>query len=166
MDPDGVADYRPRVLSAEASIEVDRPTQEVWAFIADLDNLRSWNPELTRVEWQPPVELGLTFTLTLNIGVRLVGDARITDYQVDRSIGWNTQLRAPRWLGGGSSVAVVYFTEPVGEGRTRLGRQLRLGPRGLLWLLAPLLVLVLRRDQFVAQEIVDIKEILEAPDAS
>jgi hypothetical protein len=153
------------VLSAEASIEVDRPAKEVWAFIADLDNLRSWNPELTRVEWRPPVELGLAFTLTLNIGVRLVGDARITHYQVDRSVGWDTRLRAPRWLGGGSSVAVVYLTEPAGEGRTRLGRQLRLSPRGLLWLLAPLLVLVLRRDQFVAQEIMDIKEILEGREA-
>jgi hypothetical protein len=43
--------------------------------------------------------------------------------------------------------------------------RLRLGPRGLLWLLAPLLVLVIRRDQFVAQEIVDIKEILEGREA-
>jgi uncharacterized membrane protein len=149
------------VLQAEVSIDVNRPATDVWAYIADLDNLLAWDEGTVSVDWRPPLRLGATFTIVIRVGVLLVGDARVFAYQPAEKVGWESRLRAPRWLGGASAVNALFVTEALGEDRTRLHRRLRLEPHGLLRLATPLFALLLRQDRLVAEEIVNIKAILE-----
>jgi uncharacterized membrane protein len=149
------------VLRGEASIEVNRPAADVWAYIANLDNLPRWDPGGIKVDWQTPLAVGSTFTIYVRAGVLLIGDGRVLECQQGEKIGWVSSLRSPRWLGKGGSVRALFTTTAMGESRTLLTRRIELAPRGLLRLATPLFALLLRHERNVAEEIVNIKAILE-----
>ena len=81
----------------EASTVVERPAQDVWAYLADLNQLKSWDPDVLDVRWTPPARLDQTFTIVVDLisGRPLVGDARIVACEPGRRI----------WVGGASSGA-------------------------------------------------------------
>ena len=146
----------------EANTVVDRRVEEVWALISDLSNLKTWDPDVLDVQWQPPVGLGQTFTITVDLAGRpLVGDARIATFDPGRRIGWMARPRAPGWITGRgrSYLVATYITDPTQGDRTRLTRRLELEPRGLLRILGPALAYLARRERYA--EISNLKRILE-----
>ena len=152
----------------QASVDVDRTADDVWAYMADLRNLRGWDPDVLDVQWQPPAALGQSFTIVVDLGGGrpLVGDARIASFEPGRRIGWEARPQAPGWITGGgkSRLIATYSTEPSGTDRARLTRRLELEGHGLLAILTPALVFLARRERYA--EIENLKRILEGQGAS
>ena len=147
----------------QASVHVERSTDDVWAYLADLRNLKLWDPDVLDVQWQPPAALGQTFTIVVDLGGGrpLVGDARIASLEPGRCIGWEARPRAPGWITGGgrSRLVATYRTEPSGADGTRLSRRLELEGHGLLGIVTPALAFLARRERYA--EIENLKRILE-----
>ena len=147
----------------EASTVVERSAEDIWAYIADLSMLKTWDPDVLEVRWAPPARLDQTFTIVVDfIGGRLlVGDARIVTCEPGRNIGWEARPHAPGWVTGGgrSFLIATYSTQPMSEARTRLTRRLELEPHGLLALVAPAMAFLARRERYA--EISSLKRILE-----
>jgi hypothetical protein len=148
----------------EAKTVVERRADEVWAFIADLNNQKLWDPDVLDIQWHSPVGLGDTFVITVDLGGGrpLVGDARIASYEPGRQIGWEARPRAAGWItGGGRSLLVAtYLTQSLAGDRTTLTRRLEIEGHGLLRVLGPGLAFLARRERFA--EITNLKRILEA----
>ena len=148
----------------EASTVVERPAQDVWAYLADLNQLKSWDPDVLDVRWTPPARLDQTFTIVVDLisGRPLVGDARIVACEPGRRIGWEARPQAPGWVTGGgrSHLTATYTTEPMSDDRTRLTRRLELEPRGMLALVGPAMAFLARRERHA--EISNLKRILES----
>ncbi|HEY3072228.1 MAG TPA: SRPBCC family protein [Candidatus Limnocylindrales bacterium] len=144
---------------AQASVIVNRPPAEVWAYIADIGTMERWDPGVEVVEPVPPLARGSTFTITAQVFGRRVADARIEEFEPGRRIGWKATARGGWITGGGSWVSATYLTEPQ-DGATRLTRIMHGEARGpLMHLLQPLLLAKARRER--AEEISNIKTILE-----
>ena len=148
----------------EASTVVERPAQDVWAYLADLNQLKSWDPDVLDVRWTPPARLDQTFTIVVDLisGRPLVGGARIVACEPGRRIGWEARPQAPGWVTGGgrSHLTATYTTEPMSDDRTRLTRRLELEPRGMLALVGPAMAFLARRERHA--EISNLKRILES----
>ena len=155
------------MFRVSATTVVYRSHHEVWAYIADLDTLREWDPGVAEVGWRPPLSVGSTFTITLGIGdLRLVGDARITAFEPSRKVGWDSTPRLPRWVtGGGKSHLLGTYLIDAADGETKLTRQFSGEGHGALRMAEPLIAWLARRKR--ADEIANIKRILEArPDVA
>ncbi len=156
------------MYAVQASVNVERSADDVWAYMADLGNLKSWDPDVLDVQWQPPAALGQSFTIVVDLGGGrpLVGDARIASLEPGRRIGWEARPRAPGWITGRgrSRLIATYSTEPSGADRTRLTRRLELEGHGLLRVVTPALAFLARRERYA--EIENLKRILEGPGGS
>jgi carbon monoxide dehydrogenase subunit G len=152
------------MFKVEATILVDRPASEVWEYIADLDNLKAFDPGVVEVQWQRPLTLGAVFVITIALrGLHLVGDARVTDLEPGRRIGWDSRPRLPRRVTGGgrSHLLGVYVTDPDNGGRTRLTRVFSGEGHGALRLAEPFIGRLARAKRF--DEISNLKRILDRP---
>jgi carbon monoxide dehydrogenase subunit G len=151
------------MFKVSATTLVDRPPDQVWAYVADLDTLGDWDPGVVEVNWRPPLSLDAAFTITLGIGPwRLVGDARITAFAPSRKIGWDSKPRLPGWVTGGgrSHLLGTYLTDPADGGQTRLTRLFEGEGHGAFRIAEPLIGWLARRKR--ADEISNVKRILEA----
>jgi hypothetical protein len=150
----------------QASVDVDRSADDVWAYMADLRNLKGWDPDVLDVQWQPPAALGQPFTIVVDLGGGrpLVGDARIASLEPGRRIGWEARPQAPGWITGDgkSRLIATYSAEPRGVDRARLTRRLELEGHGLLRILTPALAFLARRQRYA--EVENLKRILEGSD--
>lgn len=151
------------MFRVSATTLVNRPHHEVWAYIADLNTMREWDPGVVEVDWRPPLSLDAAFTITLGIGRRrLVGDARVTAFEPSLKIGWDSKPRLPGWITGGgtSHLLGTYLTDPAEDGQTRLTRLFEGEGHGALRIVEPLIGWLARRKR--ADEISNVKRILEA----
>lgn len=109
----------------ESSIVIDRPLEEVFAFLADLENDVDW-----RREWVDgnktsagPIGLGTMFRLVGKaFGRRFEVDYETTEYDPNRSAAWKSvsgPLPPRFWrtfvhVDGGTLVTIRYEAEPRG----------------------------------------------------
>jgi hypothetical protein len=151
------------MYTIEASTVVDRPADETFAYLADLNNLKQWDPDVLDVEWKAPAALDEQFTIVVDLGRgrRLVGDAKIVSFDPGRRIGWEARPRAPGWITGGgrSYLVATYSSQPLEGGRTKLIRRLDLEPHGLLRIIGAAMAFLARRERHA--EIWNLKRILE-----
>jgi hypothetical protein len=78
-----------RYISSE--ININRPPQEVWDILTDLDAFDSWNPFIVRAEGD--VEPGAHLTITTKAsGKTFTLHPKITKCQPGRSFGWTGRL--------------------------------------------------------------------------
>jgi hypothetical protein len=78
-------------------IEISRPAQEVFAFLADLENVPKWNYAITKTRKTSPSEVGVgtTFEQTRSIPTPSREHLTITDFHPDRQ--WPSKAR---WAAG------------------------------------------------------------------
>ncbi|WP_019884373.1 SRPBCC family protein [Streptomyces purpureus] len=75
----------------EASVEIDRPIEEVFAFLADGRNDPSFSPRVQRIERSPdePTQVGTVFRSTVkDAGVTTGRAFRISEFQAPHRIRW------------------------------------------------------------------------------
>ncbi|MFJ1705979.1 SRPBCC family protein [Kitasatospora sp. NPDC088346] len=102
----------------EATVEVDRPIEEVFAFLADGGNDPKFSPRVLRIEKAPPgpTAVGTVFTSTVkDAGMKTGRQFRITDLVAPTTVRWaEISKNIVTATAGG------YDLEALGGNRTRV----------------------------------------------
>ncbi|MFJ8764126.1 SRPBCC family protein [Streptomyces clavifer] len=102
----------------EATVEIDRPVAEVFAFLADGENDRKFSPRVQDISKSPsgPTAVGTVFRSTVkDAGMTTRREFRISELVAPSRIRWNelsTNLVTAREGG--------YDLEPLADGRTKV----------------------------------------------
>lgn len=128
----------------EAITEIDRPVEEVFAYLADGRNDPQFSPRVLRIERLPeaPTAVGTVFRSTVkDAGVKTAREFRVTELEAPALIRWTEVSK--------NSVAVAeggYDLESLADGRTRVRLYNVLEGHGLGKLLVGLALTAARKD--------------------
>ena len=144
------------MASFENTVTIRRPVQDVFTFLADFENVPTWNHaivETTKVS-PGPVRVGTTYRQTRSAPSRTEEAFEVTVFEP------TSRLQVQGGLGP-FTARVSYLLEPTGSG-TRLTNAVDLESSGLLTLVAPLATS--RIKHAVAANLDTLKQLLEAGD--
>jgi uncharacterized protein YndB with AHSA1/START domain len=102
----------------EATVEIDRPVEEVFAFLADGENDPKFSPRVQRIQkaTDGPTGVGTVYTSTVkDAGLTTRREFRITEFAPPATIRWTEQSKNIVTVSEGG-----YDLTSVGEGRTRV----------------------------------------------
>ncbi len=134
------------------SIEIARPSAEVFDYMSDLANMTVWT-EMQRMDLNGPLAAGTTGTFDMPMmGRRRTLPFVITAY--DKGRRW--AIRITNKLG----LAFDYMIVPTPRG-TRVDEAIEVAPSGLLRLVAPFLAPMIRGEELA--ELRRLKAALEGP---
>jgi hypothetical protein len=97
----------------EGTVMIDRPVDEVFAFLANGEHDLRFRPRLTGITRAPPggEGVGTVYSSTVReLGLRFRHECRITEFERPRRIRWVELTRTPVFLAEGG-----YDLLPVGE---------------------------------------------------
>lgn len=122
---------------------IGRPAEEVFSFVADVENNPEWQSGMTSCEWTtpPPIRVGSTYRQTASfLGRPVISTFEVTEFEPDRLIRFTT-------IESSFPIDVVRRVEPVADGTCQVVAEISGEPPGP-GVLAP----VIRR---IAQRSVD-----------
>ena len=107
------------------SVVINRPIEEVFAFVSDLDKFSQWALEIVEVKKtsKGPVGVGTTFSGVVQLlGRRIENTHEVTKYEPNKKLAFKTtsgpvSLEAEtifESVGGGTKVTIVAEAEPGG----------------------------------------------------
>lgn len=146
------------MISVAATVDIDRPVAEVFGFVADPANESSWHTDVVtaRLEPEGPAGPGRQLHATFrSMGRTFAGVADVTTFETDRRIVYRFRGRTM-----GMEPTVSYLFEPVGDA-TKFTRQLDVVPHGLTRIAAPLLRLMMKKNNRTFAR--NLKQRLETP---
>jgi uncharacterized membrane protein len=137
LDPYASGKTRERAFMEwfEMTVEIDRPLEEVFAFLSDLENDPRWRREWVEAKRasEGPIGVGTTSSLFAKVlGRRTEAVYEVTEYDPGRGVTWKT-------VSGPLPLTFWRNVDGVGEG-TRVTMGYAGDFRGLLGLLRPLIV--------------------------
>jgi uncharacterized protein YndB with AHSA1/START domain len=135
------------------TIAIHRRPADVFAFLAQLENLPQWNYAIseTRKVSAGPVGVGSKYVQTRTVPSRSEEAFEVTEYEPDRRLSISGTL-------GRFPTNATYLLEAVGDG-TRLTNDMDLRPPGVLGVVAPLATS--RVKAAVAENLAVLKQLLE-----
>ena len=142
------------MASFENTVIIPRPVEEVFAFLADFENVPEWNyaiVETTKVS-PGPVGVGTTYHQTRSIPSRSEESFEVTAFEAPRRLEIQGQI-------GPFRARVGYMLEPTGT-ETRLRNAVDLGSSGLSAIVVPLAAS--RVKHAVAANLDTLKQLLSA----
>ncbi|MFF0159013.1 SRPBCC family protein [Streptomyces sp. NPDC005263] len=128
----------------EATVEVDRPVEEVFAYLADGRNDPQFSPRVLRIERVPdaPTTEGTVFRSTVkDAGMKTAREFRITTLEAPTKIRWAEVSKNSVTAREGG-----YDVEPLPDGRSRVRIFNVLEGHGLGKLLVGLALAAARKD--------------------
>ena len=142
------------MASFENSVTIRRPVENVFAFLADFENVPKWNSAIveTTKASPGPVGVGTTYRQTRSTPSRSDEAFEVTVFEPA------SRLEVQGGLGP-FTARVNYLLQPIGSG-TRLTNTVDLESSGLLTLVAPLATS--RVKHAVAANLDTLKQLLEA----
>jgi hypothetical protein len=141
------------MASFENTVIIRRPVEDVFAFLADFENVPKWNyaiVETTKVS-AGPVGVGTVYRQTRSVPSRSEEGFEVTGFEPARRLEVQGQI-------GPFKARIGYLLESAGSG-TRLINPVELGFSGLSSLVAPLATS--RVKQAVAANLDTLKQLLE-----
>jgi len=135
------------------TITIDRPREAVFDYLADLENLPTWNYaiQVTRKVTTGPVDVGARFHQVRTVPVRREESLEVTEFEEGRRLTIRGSLNdLPAHLS--------YLLEPAGDS-THLTNTVELSTSGPLSLVAPLAQRQIR--SAVAANLGVLKQVLE-----
>jgi uncharacterized membrane protein len=144
-------------VDVRTEIIIDRPSQEVAAYVADPSNAPEWYVNIESVEWEtpPPVAVGSRMAFV----ARFLGRRLAYTYEiVDLVPGSRLVMRTAE---GPFPMETTYTWEPVDEGRTRMTLRNRGEPSGFTKVGAPFMASAMRRAN--RKDLVYLKRLMERP---
>jgi len=132
------------MIKAERTVVIDRPVEEVFAYVADQTNTPNWQAGLVEVQRTTagPIGVGTKHTFVRNfIGRRMEADNEYVAYEPNRLVTFRTT--------SGPSLVASYLFDAVPDG-TRLTSRVELQGAGLFGLLEPVIGAGLRREMKAA----------------
>ena len=141
------------MASFENTVTIRRPVEDVFAFLADFENVPKWNHAIvgTRKVSPGPVRVETSYRQTRSAPSRSEEAFEVTVFEPA------SRLEVQGGLGP-FTARVSYLLEPAGSG-TRLTNAVALGSSGLLTLVAPLATS--RIKHAVAANLDTLKQLLE-----
>lgn len=138
------------------TVTIDRPTQDVFRFVSDLENVPKWNYAIieTRKTSDGPVDVGTTYRQVRSVPTRSEETLRVTELEPGRRFAVHGDL-------GPFAGTLTYEFEDV-DGRTRLTNTANLEARGLMKIAAPIASGRIR--EAVAANLGVLKQLLEHGD--
>lgn len=114
------------------TITIDRPVRDVFAFVANLENVPRWNHAIveTRKRSDGPAGVGTTYRQIRSLPRRSEGSLEVTELEADRRFAVHGQL-------GPFAGTLTYAFEEI-AGATRLTNTADLDVHGVLRLATPL----------------------------
>lgn len=77
------------MVTLEASVDIERPVEEVFDYVADLRHVPDWAPSMQNVQVDGPVRVGAKVRQThAFLGKSVDVTSEITEYEVNRSLGF------------------------------------------------------------------------------
>jgi carbon monoxide dehydrogenase subunit G len=144
------------MASFENTVIIRRPVEDVFAFLADFENVPAWNYAIleTRKVSPGPVGVGTTYRQTRSVPRRSEESFEVAIFEPARRLEVQGEI-------GPFRAKLSYALKPTGSG-TRLTNAVDLGSSGLLTLVAPLATS--RVKHAVAANLDTLKQILERGD--
>ena len=137
------------------AIAIDRPADEVFAFVAEPANNPRWQRGQRSCRWTtpPPVRAGSRYAQH----ARFLGRDLVHTFEVEELVpGRRIRLRS---VDGTFPLAITRTVEPLGEGRARFREHVDGHPRGAVRLAGPLVRWLVGRS--VARDQPRLKRLLE-----
>ena len=146
------------MVKAERTVVIDRPVEEVFAYVTDQTNTPNWQAGLMEVKRTTagPIGVGTKHTFVRNfIGRRMEADNEYVAYELNRLVTFRTT--------SGPALVASYLFDAVPDG-TRLRSRVELQGAGLFGLLEPVIGAGLRREMKAA--LPALKALLESRSAT
>jgi uncharacterized protein YndB with AHSA1/START domain len=102
------------MATMEGSITINRPVEEVFAYVTDIANFAKWNGQASQGEQtsQGPVGVGTTYRGAYDVmGRKMDWTSEVTEYEPNRKIAQKIDM-------GPTVMAMSWLVEPV-EGGTK-----------------------------------------------
>jgi uncharacterized membrane protein len=142
------------------SVEINRPADQVWAYVADYGNDTSWRAGVRQMHPSRPgpAQVGVTTHETLRLlGLTFRTDASIDRVEAGRLLTWHAHDRQKQLRGS-------RLVEPTDPGSCRFTEVVEVGLLGLLRPLEPLVAWLLHRQ--ATADLRRLKHLLETPPVS
>ncbi len=143
------------MINVESSIVINRPLEEVFAFLSDLENNLKWRSSQIEAKKtsEGPIGVGTTYRMVNNVlGRRVEDETEVTEYEPNRKFTCIGKL-------GSRPLEARQIFEPV-EGGTRVTFVLKAEPGGFFKLAEPLVASMGRRR--AEADIAILKDLMEA----
>jgi uncharacterized protein YndB with AHSA1/START domain len=143
------------MISIESSEWIDRPAEEVFAFVSDVRNDPQWHTDILEAEYDAagPLMTGAAFRTRFKPFMGLSeGTGTITAFEPPRRVVLTEQM-------GKFKPVLTLTVEPDGGG-SRITRRLDMEPHGMLRIMAPFTGGMMRKRN--AAFLTNLKRILEA----
>jgi len=143
------------MTKSEKRILINRPVEEVWKFISNIENMPKWDRGVleARQTSEGPMGVGSTVQVVRQfLGRRRIANFRVADVVPNRTV-------AIQAGGMGVSGNVRYTFEPV-EGGTRMTSSAEVVLGGWLKLITPIIMPMLERDGW--DDLANVKRVVEA----
>lgn len=128
------------MISTSTSVEIDRPAQEVYDFVADFPNNPRWQRGMRACRWTspPPHGVGATYEQEARfLGKDVRNTFRVTAADPPRRISFES-------TGGTFPIAVTRTVEPLGAGRCRFTEAVQGDARGFYRVAEPVLKMLVK----------------------
>ena len=120
-----------------ATVTIGRPVIEVFALLADLTTHPTWSPDVLSASKITDDTLGLGTRFRLELKGLGEAEVEITEYDEPARVEFRGRSRM-------GDTRHLFSLTPEGE-RTRVDQVLEMRPRGLWWLLEPIMTIMLGR---------------------
>ncbi len=144
------------MLEVQASIDIDRPAEVVFDFIADMANNPRWQGGMRECRWtsDPPLRFGSTYEQEARfLGRTIVSSFEVVEFEPGERIRIRT-------TGGSMPIDVTREVASRGDGQSHVRAIVRGDSSGLFRLAEPLMKLLVGSS--VRSDYRRLKEILEA----
>ncbi|HKY54532.1 MAG TPA: SRPBCC family protein [Anaerolineales bacterium] len=143
------------MINLDLGTLIDRPVKDVFAFVANLNNMPKWNSAVVNVQQitPGPVDVGTKFkSVGEMMGRRIEGEVQVKVYEPDTKTGFQMQA-------GPVQVNVTIMFKPVGTG-TKVSLNAQGNPGGLFKLAEP--VMAGRVKSLMEENLARLKSTLES----
>jgi uncharacterized membrane protein len=144
------------MINVEESIVINRPIEEVFAFVANFENHPKWETNFQKVKLLAsiPTGVGTTYQCELKLpGQTATSKFEISEYEVNKKIAFEAEAAGPAKPNGS------FLFEPAAGG-TKITLVPRPEFRGILKLLEPMMAGYVRKQN--QEHLIKLKQILEA----
>lgn len=143
------------MIKIENSVQINKPVEEVFAFVANIENLPLWAGPVTEAKQisEGPIGMGTKQIQSAQLlGRQMETTQEVTEYELNKKLSTKS-------TSGPLPLDIDYTFEPVGEG-TKITFEASLDAGGFFKLAEPLVGRMLNRQ--TASDAQTLKELLEA----
>lgn len=147
-------------MHVASSIEIDRPAEDVFAFVAEVANNPRWQRGQRSCRWTtgPPLRVGSSYDQRARfLGRDLVNSFQVDDLDPGRRIRFTS-------TGGTFPLTITRSVEPIHAERARFTEHVDGGPRGAFRVAEPLLRRMVERA--IRRDLPRLKRLLEGHGAA